>query len=996
VNFYKSCGDFIDNEHGAAILRNLFVEVWQFKIVLNQQIGFCFSYQHITYKNTNYQMKCKLKSILFCGATGVLSFISSASLFAQSGKVLVLDGSTQYMKVATAAALNVESGQSLTITLKVKSTSAANDARYFAKRAASSGVNQSTPGVGGTGYEAFLNSGKVGPNARTTASGSVGGGYNSITTLNNGAWHHIAMVFDHSTVSGKYYTRLSVDGTITSSTEVNAASLANLVEFVVGAASDYSRKFAGQIDDIRVYDKALSTTEIEADRNLASVSNATPNLSSAWDFENVSGTTVSNTIGIGNNGTLVGNPNILDISSNIMQYVSASIIQTELPSAKGLTNQRVIATKISTTGQLSPINLTALNFTMNGTTAISDVNSIKIYYTGASNRFDTNNLFATVTPASGNLVANGTQALVEGDNYFFICYDVKSSANEGNLLDATCEAVTVGGNLRNIATNSPSGSRVVLLENTLLVKPGDAGSVSYRIPALTTAKDGSLVAVVDKRWNHSGDLAAKIDPIAFRSTDGGRTWSAPVVLANFGGPNGAGDAAIVTDRNTGDIVVLLAATRGLWSSTNANPIDIQVVRSTDNGVTWTAPVTITSQIYSPTLNPGWRGLFVASGQMHQLRNGNLVAAIAVREDLGGGEKLNNYLITSTDGGHNWTASTGCAEFSGDEAKVVELNNGDLMMSIRNAGKRRKNISTDKGLTWGTAVDINDITDPNCDGDFIRYTSTLDGYDKNRLLHSIPFAGNRSNVSVLLSTDEGMTWPVRKTIFSGSSAYSSLSILPDGTIGIFYENGENGAVFDMYFCRFSLSWLTNGADVYTPSPLPVKLSDFGANFNQASSAVHVKWQTQSEVNVKHFELEYASDGVNFSKVASVKPKANNGFGSVNYTYSFNPVHSGTLYLRLKIVDLDGKFAYSKVISRHVELSRQFIVSPNPVSDNLTIQFTPAKGSAQVKISDSKGELIKSIRSNRSPINLDLSNLPKGVYLVDITQNQVSTVQKIIKN
>lgn len=126
-----------------------------------------------------------------------------------------------------------------------------------------------------------------------------------------------------------------------------------------------------------------------------------------------------------------------------------------------------------------------------------------------------------------------------------------------------------------------------------------------------------------------------------------------------------------------------------------------------------------------------------------------------------GNQINNNMICSDDNGNNWQTSTAKAETDGDEAKLVELNDGTLLMSIRNLGTRRFNISTDKGLTWGTAYNQTSITDPNCDGDFIRYTSTLDGYNKNRLLQTIPFASNRSNVSVLMSTDEGITWGAPK-------------------------------------------------------------------------------------------------------------------------------------------------------------------------------------------------------------------------------------------
>ena len=171
-----------------------------------------------------------------------------------------------------------------------------------------------------------------------------------------------------------------------------------------------------------------------------------------------------------------------------------------------------------------------------------------------------------------------------------------------------------------------------------------------------------------------------------------------------------------------------------FQSTNATPAKVLIVRSTDNGITWGTPIDVTNQIYGP--NPHWKGLFVASGRAHQLRDGKIVAAIAVREDIDGKDHINNYMISSTDHGVTWTASTARVELHGDESKIIELNNGDLLMSIRN-----------KGLTWKTAYNQSDIPDPNCDGDIIHYTSTLDGYNKNRLLHTIPFSADRSNVSV---------------------------------------------------------------------------------------------------------------------------------------------------------------------------------------------------------------------------------------------------------
>ena len=102
---------------------------------------------------------------------------------------------------------------------------------------------------------------------------------------------------------------------------------------------------------------------------------------------------------------------------------------------------------------------------------------------------------------------------------------------------------------------------------------------------------------------------------------------------------------------------------------------------------------------------------------------------------------------------------------------------------------------------------------------IRYTSVNQGDDKNRLLHSVPYGNSRTNVSVYVSYDEGETWPVRKCIVPYSSAYSSLCILPDGTIGLYVEEAYAGASgYSTVFYNFSLEWLTDGEDGFDPTKI----------------------------------------------------------------------------------------------------------------------------------------------------------------------------------
>ena len=345
------------------------------------------------------------------------------------------------------------------------------------------------------------------------------------------------------------------------------------------------------------------------------------------------------------------------------------------------------------------------------------------------------------------------------------------------------------------------------VRRTVLYRPGDFDSQFYRIPAIITAKDGSLVTATDRRKFSNGDLPEDIDIILNYSTDGGHSWSEPQFLAiGTGKGKGFGDCALAHTRDEGGLIAVFAGGVGLWQSTPKEPQRIYYRRSTDNGRSWSPAVDITRYLYgldcADSVRRHWRAAFCASGNGLLTSTGRILFVVAVRE--GEAYSLNNYVLYSDDNGETWQCSQR-ASMGGDEAKVVELRDGRLLMSIRHANERWFNISEDGGITWrDTIFTTNFPTAPACNGDMLRYDRP-DGLSV--LLHSLPLGSKRENVAVMLSYDEGKSWSLGRVIVPYSAAYSSLCILPDGTIGMYVEEDPHGGDrYEMVFYNFSLDWL----------------------------------------------------------------------------------------------------------------------------------------------------------------------------------------------
>jgi hypothetical protein len=196
--------------------------------------------------------------------------------------------------------------------------------------------------------------------------------------------------------------------------------------------------------------------------------------------------------------------------------------------------------------------------------------------------------------------------------------------------------------------------------------------------------------------------------------------------------------------------------------------------------------------------------------------------------------------------------------------------------------------------------------------------------------------------------------------------------------------------------------TNGAS----NPLPVKLIALTASAK--NNNVLVSWTTASEENNKGFEVESSIDGKNFKFLGFVKGAVNSNTLS-NYNLvdanAFVNNASNIIYYRLKQLDLDGQFTYSKVVSvnnNDNKAENVFEVFPNPFNTefNIVVNATEA-GNATVETIDLQGKVLVSKNFNTvnglNTLNInDLPNLNAGIYVVKVTVNGQTFVHKLVKN
>ena len=359
---------------------------------------------------------------------------------------------------------------------------------------------------------------------------------------------------------------------------------------------------------------------------------------------------------------------------------------------------------------------------------------------------------------------------------------------------------------------------------------GVDGYTCFRIPAIVTTMNGTVIAMSDGRIGSCGDIPTPLDLVIKRSFDNGLTWGPLQVVTDYGTVAGdvdtypfygltnisrvsAGDAALLVDRTNGRIWTLYD-NGGISGS---RKIKLEMKYSDDDGATWSPRIDVEAQ--NPGIRPGYGEFLTGPGNGIQLTEGPNAGRLIFPVYTYGSPSA-SMVIYSDNHGVTWQRSTNSIT-NGGEIQVAELPGGELIASMRDngfswSGVRTFSRSSDGGQTWSAAytdtISPPTIPDPQCQGNIFRLTTTNDS-NASRLIHAnAAHASSRVNMTLRISYDEGATWAVSNQVYAGGSAYSSVTRLATGEIGLLFEKDPYG---NLDYARRSISQITGGSDSLPP-------------------------------------------------------------------------------------------------------------------------------------------------------------------------------------
>ena len=703
-----------------------------------------------------------------------------------------------------------------------------------------------------------------------------------------------------------------------------------------------------------------------------------------------------------------------------MSYVSSLTTQNTDYTYPADTDHHIIGIEIETAGYVSPFDVTQFNINMNGTTDISDVDNIKLYYSGASSSFSTSNLFGTVSPASGTLSINGTQTLIEGTNYFWLSYDIASDATINNYVDAECVQITMNGGIgsQEPSTTAPSGNCQIL---DIITCEHKITLYDYENDGWGTYWNGS--AVVNRTVNVLVDGTPVLTNLNLASGDNGTSYTfiaeagATISTVVYGG---SGQMQYVITGGNGDFILEDGINQTVpTGKTGTATCDFQSLFSLNGDAYFSGTsgskanstgteITLTSDIknqkssawfnYMLDLSEDFEIDFImnfgnrnagdgADGIVFSLQGdclscggtglsigyGGISPSIGIEFDTYYNASMTDY-APSGEWDHIAMFKNGSNDHAG--ANVLAAPVGLAQDAVGNVGITdgadynatvKWTASSNllevfwNGAPTATISYTDDIINNIFGGSSMAYWGFTSGTGTGTNKHTVKVTTLPTITSAAQLQDveitQGSTYQSELYDFASSYTWTP----NDGTISntAIHNPVFSPTVTTTYCCDIEDYCGNVIKDCFTLTVntiLPVELISFAADC--VTDKIHLSWETASEINCDYFAIQTSLDMISWHDVGIVKASGTSNHLNT-YKYNANNKVEKTVYYRLKVYDYDGSYSYSTIVVVNC-MNDSFIdvsIYPNPVKNELFVRFSNIKSEViKLFITNSIGQLV----------------------------------------